>query len=329
MNSHTADLLDLRLVEALQFDGRAPFSRIAEVLGVSDQTIARRYRRLRSTGLLRIVGAPGADRGRWIIRLQCVPSAVQALAEALARRPDIVWVQLVSGGTEILCNIGPVTAEDGEQILLEALPRSDRIISVAAHRILYTFCGSPRRVRMLDVLTPEEERLLEPPDPVPGWDADVPPLEPGDIPLLEVLSRDGRAGHAELSAATGWSPSTVARRVDHLRATGSLLCYAEFDLRYAGLGAAARLWITVPPGELDGVGRALAAHPETAFVAATTGPANLNVAIVCRDSRAIYRYLTERVAALPVIGHVETTPIGRNVKGVGAVLPHDPSRRPR
>src|ERR1700722_16375393 len=48
------DALDLQLVYALQLDGRASFSLIGEVLGVSDQTIARRYHRLRSAGLLRV-----------------------------------------------------------------------------------------------------------------------------------------------------------------------------------------------------------------------------------------------------------------------------------
>ncbi|MYR89980.1 AsnC family transcriptional regulator, partial [Streptomyces sp. SID685] len=42
------DELDRRLVHALQIDGRAPFSTIAEALGVSDRTVARRYARLRS-----------------------------------------------------------------------------------------------------------------------------------------------------------------------------------------------------------------------------------------------------------------------------------------
>jgi hypothetical protein len=43
------DSLDLKLLQALQLDGRAPFKRIAEVLGVSDQTVARRLRRLGTT----------------------------------------------------------------------------------------------------------------------------------------------------------------------------------------------------------------------------------------------------------------------------------------
>ena len=53
LESAVLDHLDRQIVRALQIDPRAPFSRIAEVLGVSEQTVARRYRRLRGDGYLR------------------------------------------------------------------------------------------------------------------------------------------------------------------------------------------------------------------------------------------------------------------------------------
>src|SRR5262249_38280308 len=66
------DDLDRRLLHALQLDGRAPFSRIAAVLGVSDQTIARRFRRLAGTADLRGLGVTDESRlgwQSWIVRL--------------------------------------------------------------------------------------------------------------------------------------------------------------------------------------------------------------------------------------------------------------------
>ncbi|MBB5775805.1 hypothetical protein [Nonomuraea jabiensis] len=38
-------------------------------------------------------------------------------------------------------------------------------------------------------------------------------------------------------------------------------------------------------------------------------------------ARALYRYLTESLGALPAIGRIETAPIIRTVKRFGAVLP--------
>ncbi|MEV6896287.1 AsnC family protein [Amycolatopsis sp. NPDC051372] len=99
MDSPQLDDLDRRLTHAFQLDGRVPFSRLAEVLGVSDQTVARRYHRLRSAGVVRVVGVPEVTRlGRvqWLLRVRCMPDAAGVIATALARRDDTSWVSLTS-----------------------------------------------------------------------------------------------------------------------------------------------------------------------------------------------------------------------------------------
>jgi len=53
---------DRALTHALHIDGRAPFSRIAAVLDISPQTVARRHRRLRTEASLRVVGLPEPHR---------------------------------------------------------------------------------------------------------------------------------------------------------------------------------------------------------------------------------------------------------------------------
>ncbi|UAK31314.1 AsnC family transcriptional regulator [Nocardia asteroides] len=70
-----------------RLDGRAPFTIIGAALGVSDQTVARRYRKLRSTGALRVLGLTDARRlghVEWLVCLRCVPGAAEPIATALA-----------------------------------------------------------------------------------------------------------------------------------------------------------------------------------------------------------------------------------------------------
>ena len=50
------DALDRQITHALQCDPRVPFRRVAEVIGVSEQTVARRYRGLVRSGAVRVVG---------------------------------------------------------------------------------------------------------------------------------------------------------------------------------------------------------------------------------------------------------------------------------
>ncbi len=100
MNSAAFDDLEREIIQALQIDPRAGFSRIAEVLGVSEQTVARRYRRLRGEGLLRVIGLVdprSVGQSEWIVRVSCRPGGVGRLAEALARRDDVSWVTLTRG----------------------------------------------------------------------------------------------------------------------------------------------------------------------------------------------------------------------------------------
>ncbi|WP_179836927.1 Lrp/AsnC family transcriptional regulator [Actinomadura citrea] len=312
------DSIDRGLVHALQLEGRAPFSRIAEVLGASEQTVARRYRKLRSSGAIRVVG--GVDGARlgytsWTIRLRTTPDASNALGAALARRPDTFYVHLLSGGTEISC-FTQARLEDGEASLLEKLPRTSKVLAMSAHSLLRGF-ALPSGWAGLAAL--EEERAARlrytaAPERRAAVDAN-------DHALLETLAADGRTSLADLATTTGWSESTVRRRLDHLRRSGALLIQLEFDPPALGYRAQARLWMSVRPSGLVAVAETLATHPEVSFVGVTTGTTNLMAEVICRDNAHLYRYLTEQVSALDAIQTLESGPVMRTLKRTGTILP--------
>ncbi|MGW1198478.1 Lrp/AsnC family transcriptional regulator [Streptomyces sp. NPDC002536] len=318
------DDLDRALVHALHIDGRAPFSRIAEVLGVSTQTVARRYRRLRTEAGLRVVGLPDphrAGQAQWTLRLTTAPAATEHLAHALARRPDTSWVKLTSGGTEVFAVVhAPHDAEFSRTLLLHDIPRKAGITAVSAHCMLHTYLGGPAAWRgRLEALTAEQQDRLAPESTPPGGDG--PPLTQADRDLIGALRHDGRAGHAELAAATGRSQATVARMLAELRAHGTLFFDVEIEPRALGAGTQALLWMSVPPAHLDAVAGALAGHRELAVVAATTGPTNLLAHALCSDPADLHRYLTRRLGALEEIHTLETAPVVHTLKAAGTLVP--------
>jgi DNA-binding Lrp family transcriptional regulator len=76
----------------------------------------------------------------------------------------------------------------------------------------------------------------------------------------------------------------------------------------------------VPPSHLAAVGQAVAKFPEVAYAIATTGPANLAAVAVCRDEAELYRFLTEKIGALPGVERVETAPVIRTVKQASHIV---------
>src|SRR5689334_8528335 len=98
--SVTLDRLDEQILRALQLAPRVPFRRVADALGVSEQTIARRYRALQRHGVLRVVAVvdPMAlGESDWIVRIRTRPNATLDLGRALAQRPDVAWVSVGAG----------------------------------------------------------------------------------------------------------------------------------------------------------------------------------------------------------------------------------------
>ncbi|MEU1479818.1 Lrp/AsnC family transcriptional regulator [Streptomyces sp. NPDC005760] len=315
MESDTFDELDLRLLYALEINGRASFSRIGAVLGVSDQTVARRYRRLCAEGGLRVVLLRDAERlgqDQWMLRVRCAPDSATAISDALAKRPDTGWIGLASGGTEIVCMTRPRNPAEHDELLLGRLPRTPNVVEIRAHQLLHRFYGGPNGwLQKFRALTDEQVAALRPdPGPVSGPAR----IDPDDEPLLAVLERDGRAGYPELQRATGRSESAVKRRLAALLASGAVYVDIEYHSEILGYRRGAALWITTEPGALESVGQALAGHDEIAFASATAGVSNIVVTGVVRDTAALYAYLSGPLGRLEGVRHVEATPFLRRVK---------------
>jgi len=318
------DRVDRQIVHCLQRDGRASFRRIAAVVGVSEQTVARRYRSLHADGALRVLVLPDAratGKRTWFARFRCRPNAADALAEVIAAREDVSWVSVTAGGSEIICVIRSDPASAQGSVLLHRLPRTNQVLSFDAYQVLRVHVGGEAEwLSFGDPLSDEQvTRLLAEAGPGAGSSSSPPsgPVRTEDAPLLTALARDGRAGVVELARSTGWPPSRVSARVDELLATGAAQVEVDIALERFGFHAMAYVWLSVAPGELESTGHALSLHPETSFAAAVTGTANLMTAVNCRDAEELYAYVTTKVGGLRAVHQAEVVPVLRRVKQAG------------
>jgi Lrp/AsnC family transcriptional regulator, regulator for asnA, asnC and gidA len=102
------DLVDQRLIEALQQNGREPFRRIAAGVGVSEATIRTRYQRLCDDNILQVTGVTnplglGFDSQAMVgIRTSGAPEPV---AEAIAQWGEAGYVVITAGQFDILVEL--------------------------------------------------------------------------------------------------------------------------------------------------------------------------------------------------------------------------------
>lgn len=130
------DHVDKALIEALQRDGRLPYTKLAAEVGLSEAAVRQRVQRLVETGVVQIVAVTDpvmlGFRRMAMVGLR-VEGDVRQVADTLAAIPDIDYVVIVSGSFDLLLE---VVCEDDDH-LLSLL--NDKIRAVPGVRSTETF----------------------------------------------------------------------------------------------------------------------------------------------------------------------------------------------
>ena len=109
--SSKIDDTDLRIIKMLNEDGRTPFSRIAEKLGVSTGMIRQRYHRLVQDGVLQVVAVTNPLLMGFTtmahIGVKADVGRLQEIADQIACFDEVIYLVLLTGSydlhIEIVC----------------------------------------------------------------------------------------------------------------------------------------------------------------------------------------------------------------------------------
>ncbi|MEU8517453.1 Lrp/AsnC family transcriptional regulator [Kitasatospora sp. NPDC048722] len=327
--------LDLALVDALQADPRAPWTRIGPALGVDATTAARRWERLTSLGLAWVTAyaAPGTAPVAYV-EVECRAGTVRQLAEALAELPWVFSIDHVAGDFDLFLS---VCADDlpGLGQLVQEIGTRPEVRVTRARLALRTYLeGSAWQVRAL--APGRRAGLTGPVQTDPGAQPfGMPSYNRTDLALLMALGEDGRASYTELAARTGISESTVRRHLGQRLRQRGLLLRCDLAQRQAGWPVIVSYRAAVPHAALDRVGSMLARLPQTRLCASVTGSCNLLLALWLRTTeeiaaveamlaeRAPEAQLRERTVTLHTVKRM-----GRRLDRHGRALRHIPMITP-
>lgn len=311
------DELDQRITAALQIDGRAAWRTIAGALGEQERTVARRGAQLLDSGVVRVTGL--AKRGdALLVRVRCARGTARMAGRALATRPDTTFSYLLTGPVDCVAEL-VCPAATLNTLLLDELPATPGVKSCESLPILRYF----RTVHEWRpaVLRPDEVAALGPvpvvtPPPSSVGDSGT----PTDRAIIRALREDGRVTHDELARLAGVSPSTARRRVEAMRADGTLLIRAVVNPAQLGLSVHALLWIRTTPTAVETTGAALLESPYVRYAAAISGGFQLVAEVAVPDRAALHAFIT-RGDWLTHVDSVESALVMQAIKSSGVPMP--------
>ena len=112
------DETDIKIIEALQADGRVAFAQIAEQLGVSAGMIRQRYARLIDQGFLKVVAITNPLRMGFktmaMVGIRADGSKLLDVAEKVSKLDEVIYMVVTSGRYDIFAE---VVCRDHEHML--------------------------------------------------------------------------------------------------------------------------------------------------------------------------------------------------------------------
>lgn len=291
------DELDRRIIVALQTDGRASWTAVAEVCDTSVATVARRAQQLLAAGIVRVGVRPDISHAGpvdlFILRIGCEPGRQAAVAKELVRRDDIRFLALVTGPVDIIAELNVRTDGLLHTRLIDEVQAIDGVLRCETDLLLHKYKSTHDWSRQL---LKGQEHIYTATEP---HECDPSHFNDTDRAILAALRDDGRAGFQTVADALGVNESTVRRRFDSLRARGCISVVTLVPAPALGFESEIIFMITVAPANLDSAARDLATYRGVRYVAATLNGSSLMCEVILPTTRDVFDFVTKTLGRLP------------------------------
>jgi DNA-binding Lrp family transcriptional regulator len=312
------DDIDQSLIDLLIDDGRRTNRSLAEIVGLTDATVAIRIRRMVDKGVLAIapqfdwyvagfrhlavayirLGGPTRSSGRASRRptVRNASLTPRAVGGVLATYPGIFSVELTYGDADLVTML--LTADETD--MHDILTRISGTPGVASLRINH----------VVEVASWARQGTILPYEPTLLEDFPDPPFELDEIDhaIITRLRADGRESSRETAGYVGVSDATVRSRRRRLEEAGLMRVRALFDpFRSGRLGAAVHIGLVVT-GDVKTVLAKLSAERSVNYCATALGEHNVIGALMAQGQEELAYLLTEGLWNIDGVVSVQAWP---------------------
>jgi Lrp/AsnC family transcriptional regulator for asnA, asnC and gidA len=103
------DKKDRAIISYLQYDGRTPFTKIADELKITEGSVRHRVKRLINSGMLQIVGIVEPTELGWneggMIGISVQADRVEEIAEAITQLPEVTYLFQAAGEYDLFAEV--------------------------------------------------------------------------------------------------------------------------------------------------------------------------------------------------------------------------------
>jgi Lrp/AsnC family transcriptional regulator, regulator for asnA, asnC and gidA len=295
--------VEAAVFRALQEDGRMPFTTVADRLGVSEAHVRRTVKQLGAKDVMTITAVAdprllGLESMAWLA-LSVRLSHIDATAAALAGLPEVDYVVITSGWSNVMAEVACPTTDD----LFELVRRVRALPGVQGAETFPYFKLMRQQFRWIDGDIP-----AAPGPQVPARAVRAAPggLDDLDRRLVFELQRDGRASFRDVGLRLGVSERAVSARYARLVDADLVRVIAVGNPQALGFDGLAFVGMTLADdADVDDVAAALGAIPQLSYLVCVSGRFDVMGELVCRDPDHLIETLDRGVGAIDGIAAVD------------------------
>lgn len=134
------DKKDRAIISCLQYDGRIPYTKIADELDIAEGSVRRRVKRMVDAGLLQVVGIVEPKEMGWneagMIGINVQANLISEVADAIAQLPEVSYLIQAAGEFDLFAEVYCKDRDDFVFFLNEKLQKIPGITRTQSFLIL-------------------------------------------------------------------------------------------------------------------------------------------------------------------------------------------------
>jgi Lrp/AsnC family transcriptional regulator for asnA, asnC and gidA len=284
---------DYELIKTLQEDGRLSYSALADKLGITAKTVAKRLDRLLSAKVISIRAQPNPYKlglsATALLGIKADPSKIEQICEELAENFYVNLVQTVFGRLDILAIVYFPNWEMLHDFINNELYPAEGVTQVELYFIKQVFKRYERFFGKESFINGQSK------------------VKAVDWKLIKELARDARANPNDLAQNAGIHVSTVYRRIEALLERGIIKISAVPNpSRLVRYSANAYVTLDVDLAQVDHICASLYDLPEVHFIMTLTNRSGIIVCVHARDNDELYQFIKTNISHQKGLLNTET-----------------------